>query len=44
MPGANILQLTQDLHVTAGSQRKEVTGGTQQLFSVKYLLGETKIA
>lgn len=32
MPGANILQLTQDLRVTAGPQRKEVTGAPNNCF------------
>ena len=32
MPGANILQLIKDLHVTAGPQRKEVTGAPNDCF------------
>ena len=32
MPGANILQLTQDLRVTVGPQRKEVTGAPNNCF------------
>ena len=32
MPGANILQLTQDLHVTAGPQRKEDMGAPKNCF------------
>ena len=43
MPGANILQLTQDLHVTAGSQRKEATGTPNNCFLLNICLEKQKL-
>ena len=41
--GANILQLIQDLHVTAGSQRKEATGTPNNCFLLNICLEKQKL-
>ena len=43
MPGTNILQLTQDLHVTARPQRKEETGAPKNCFPLNICSEKQKL-